>query len=338
MPITNRSLVSELPGVSPAQAVALNRLGIDRVGDLLSADYDRVAVMLESFDEATRIVREAKQAVQDTSAAAAERAAPVTPAPMTTPASRAAASTARKPVGKQRPASKPAAPVAPPSAPARATATPPAPRMANTQAPARPVPAATNPTARARTEAAVQGFERRDDEGLGLALSLAARDLDLAEGGDEARTALARRLAAASTLLSHGSSEDETVTSLILEGVEDGSLQGSAVGRVFGDRVAQLVDECAALRAVPVSPLGKLPRYYLEMAGTASASARRVCAAQQLAHLDTAAEQPESNPDERGGAVWYARLLVEALEAGGPDPIIAVLRASLESIPRAAAA
>lgn len=178
---------------------------------------------------------------------------------------------------------------------------------------------------------------RRDDEGLGLALSLAARGIDLAGGGEEARHALARRLSAAALLLEHGSPEDEPVAALILEGVEDGSVQANALDRVFSESLARTIEECTSLRAIPVSPLGKLPRYYLEMAARASAPARRVCAALQLSHLGLAAESGSRPDGSPGGVAWYARLLVEALESGGPEPLVAALRSALDTDARAAA-
>lgn len=338
MPITNESLVSEIPGCSPAQAVALNRLGITRVGELLAADYESVAVTLESFDEATRILREAKKHIEALSARAA--------------AANNQSGQHRRPIptNKPKPQAKPGAPGnghSPSHAPA------PSPRPA--AQPGRPashgqvrfagdthtVGMSTHEVAadRARAAAAQQQRDQqpqRDDGVLSVALSYAGRGVDL-NSGDESRAALSRRLGAASFLLEHEASEADAIASLILEAVEDGTLPPNSVGKTFGDEVAALIEECATIRAVPVSPLGKLPKYYMEMAQKASVSARRICAAHQIANLHLNAEAAAAAGESRGGLVWYARLLVEALEAAGPDPVVGLLRSSVDALSRVAA-
>ena len=65
-------------------------------------------------------------------------------------------------------------------------------------------------------------------------------------------------------------------------------------------------------------------------------AARRICAAHQLAQIAFAEPSTETRGDSRG-VLWYARLLLQALEAGGPDPIVLSLRGAVESAERAAA-
>ncbi len=338
MPITKESLVSDLPGVSPAQAVALNRLGIQRVGELIAADYESVAVTLESFDEATRLLREAKKHTESNDskahvnaanaqaqAAAAAARAKVVPRHRPHPHAKPAAHGGPQPVhGAPRPHSPQPAP--------QQVARPAGVRFAGDVAAA---PSHSGNHAGADASAKRSG-NAQDDGMLSAALSLAGRGVDFSLGAD-ARAALSRRLGATTFLLEHEAEETDAIAALILEGVEDGSIPAASVARDFGEQVGQLVDECATIRAVPVSPLGKLPKYYMEMAQKASVSSRRVCAAHQIAHLHLNAEAAAAAGESRGGVVWYARLLLEALEAGGHDPVVSLLRSSVDALSRVAA-
>jgi hypothetical protein len=340
MPITKESLVSDLPGVSPAQAVALNRLGITRVGELIAADYESVAVTLESFDEATRLLREAKKHTESNDSkahvnaaanaqaqAAAAARAKVAPRHRPHPHAKPAAHSAPQPVHGPHSAPRPHSPQPVPQPAARPAGV----RFAGDAAPA--------PNHSGHHAGADQGAKRsggsQDDGMLSTALSLAGRGIDFS--GADGRAALSRRLGATTFLLEHEAEEADAIAALILEGVEDGSIPAASVARDFGEQVGQLVEECATIRAVPVSPLGKLPKYYLEMAQKTSVSSRRVCAAHQIAHLHLNAEAAVAAGESRGGVVWYARLLLEALEAGGPDPVVSLLRSSVDALSRVAA-
>lgn len=53
--------LSELPGISPASVVALERVGFLSCNDLVAADFDRVAYVLDDYTEATRLLREARR-------------------------------------------------------------------------------------------------------------------------------------------------------------------------------------------------------------------------------------------------------------------------------------
>lgn len=359
MAITNESLVSELPGVSPPQAVALNRLGITRVGELIAADYESVAVTLESFDEATRILREAKRHIEvhATHRATAQNQAQHQAQSQAQAQAHAAAQARKSVANRQRP-HQPAKPVqttqpnhhqtahashqpthqaarpAPQQQPARQQI-----RFAGDAVPQNPLTQEPVHDGNSKPRNGHREDSRpapRDEEALGVALSLAGRGLDL-NSGEEARASLSRRLGATTFLLEHEATEADAIAALILEGVEDGTFQSASITKTFGDEVAALVEECATIRAVPVSPLGKLPRYYMEMAQKASVSARRICAAHQIAHLHLNAEAAAAAGESRGGLVWYARLLLEALEAGGGDPVVSLLRSSVDALSRVAA-
>ena len=372
--VNRDSFITEMPGISQAGVVALHKLGINRIADLLEADYERVAVVLDDFNEATRLLREARRLIAADEPASAPTPAPLpmrkvvaasppphTPAPQPPPAPVMPAAPApnrklgtrhRAPLRPQSAAPRPpeAAPPAPPSAapvprPAPAhiarPVAPSGPRpsapTASAQIPQPPGPLSSQPEPRAYAPAAPAARTTRPDEqAVSNALSQAARGLQFTADATADRLTLARRLQAAATLLGQGAAHDDVVAALILESVEQGTVPAASVARTFGERAAALVDECGTLRAVPVSPLGKLPKYYLEMAGRSSLSSRRICAVHQLAHLSFSDTTAEADGDSRG-ALWYSRMLLQALEAGGSDPVILSLRAALDSAERIAA-
>jgi hypothetical protein len=129
-------------------------------------------------------------------------------------------------------------------------------------------------------------------------------------------------------LAAHGGSESELAAAVLVELGEAGAVSAEEVESRCGAGLVALLEECGSLRAVPVLPSGKAPKYYLEMAAGASREARRVCAALLAAAADTA---------ETAGGQWHGRLLLEALESGGPDELVAVARTKMDSGRRAAA-
>jgi hypothetical protein len=70
--------IAEFPGISQSAIVALSRIGILTASDLINADYERVAVVLDDFNEAARLVREARKFLE---ARAKAKEAPTPPAP-----------------------------------------------------------------------------------------------------------------------------------------------------------------------------------------------------------------------------------------------------------------
>ncbi len=279
--------IGEIPGISASAAVGLNRLGIVTIHDLLAAEFDRVAYVVDDYNEAARLLREAKKIADAGS-------------------------------GRRRSAH------ADPHVPAPLSQSPPP------------------TTTRAHHRAGVQPHPQQPSEHhapgtsagpntLGRAMEMLAHGLSLAgESGAANRAVLARRLSAAATLVDDGASEAELMSCVVLEAVEAGAVRPEEVGPRYGQTVADLVEECTALRAVPMLPTGKPPRYYMEMAREASRESRRVCAAHLLATL-------EAGPDSLPGGAWYAKLLLEGLEAGGPDELVGAARAALGGDKRQAA-
>src|SRR3989442_15877199 len=57
----DRQTVNELPGITASAAVALTRAGIVSMQDLLAAEFDRVAYVVDDYNEAARLVKEARR-------------------------------------------------------------------------------------------------------------------------------------------------------------------------------------------------------------------------------------------------------------------------------------
>ncbi|MEX2219584.1 MAG: HD domain-containing protein, partial [Phycisphaerales bacterium] len=205
--------IRELPGISPSAVVGLTRDGIVSVSDLVAADFDRVAYLVDDYNEATRLVREAAKDV-----------------PGSMPSRRSRNQESGQ-VGSTPVMRSPLKAVAAPKAPAS---------RAREEAPREPV--------------------------MQAALEVAARGVNLGEGA-AARAMLHRRLGSACLLLEHGADEAELCAALILETAEGGGLGSEEIARRFGGAVERVIEECASLRAVPMLPSGKLPRYYVDMAG-----------------------------------------------------------------------
>jgi hypothetical protein len=245
--------ISELPGISSVAVVALNRMGILTASDLVAADFDRLAFVLEDFAEATRLVGEARKCVEARKGSKIESAAPSTPGPLMSGTLSHTPRTALR-IGRE----------------AKGT-----PKM------------------------------QKQDDAMGSALAAAA----MSTGNDPNwRGTLQRRLCAAGVLLEHEGTQQEVAASLLLEIAETGSVE--QMPRLSQD-LEQVLEECIALRAVPVSPSGKLPRYFLDMASSASTSARRVCAAAVIAAV------------EHGVAFERVDFHMEALAAGSDEAIVA---------------
>src|ERR1043165_6442236 len=56
--------INDLPGISQAALMGLNRSGIVTVNDLVAAEFDKVAYLLEDDNEAARLLKEARRMVE----------------------------------------------------------------------------------------------------------------------------------------------------------------------------------------------------------------------------------------------------------------------------------
>lgn len=304
--------INELSGISGISVVQLTRIGIVTVADLLAADFDRVAYVLEDYKEATRLVAEAQRLVKGKRSSASESRTPkateghgvehVVP-----PKPGALEAEARAELGKSESSrSEPVRPEQGRGEVARSGGKAGSSAGSASGGVATPVPAGCTTT----------------ETPLGLALSLVARGVSLAAQDDEARLSLARRLSTADLLLRYNGGEHELIAALLTEPVEAGLLAPQEALARFGPEVWHVLEEVTALRAVPLMPSGRPPKHYMDMAREAGATARRVCAA-FLAQSLGSGSSASSN-------LLHARLLIEALRLGGPDELVELASATLE--------
>lgn len=73
--------IAELAGVGQPAVMCLNRVGINTVADLLRANPDEVAYLLDSYEEADRVIRAAKKHAADSAEAGAEESPAIEQAP-----------------------------------------------------------------------------------------------------------------------------------------------------------------------------------------------------------------------------------------------------------------
>src|SRR6266850_1617246 len=77
--------VGELPGITASATEGLNRIGVVTLLDLLAADFDRVAYIVDDYNEAARLLREAKKIADAGSGRRGARSAhidPTVPSPL----------------------------------------------------------------------------------------------------------------------------------------------------------------------------------------------------------------------------------------------------------------
>ncbi len=303
--------INELPGITQAAVMGLSRSGIVTLNDLVSAEFDKVAYLLEDYNEATRLVTEARRIVEFQQSKRSRN---------------------NNANNHAQPPSQPPPEIPAPLAQKVVESNQPDPRQPESRDPRMSDPRLNDPTRFARPQLLRIPAPPPTDTPLQHAMAIATRGLNLSDtANDESRAILAKRLSVAGLLLRYGASGADVIAALILEPAESGVISADEVASRFGPKVERTLEECASLRAVPMLPSGKLPRYYLDMARAAPLSARRVCAA-FLPYL--------TEGSFGGGGVSasaYARLLCEALEAGGHDELIAACRNAMSPGARAAA-
>lgn len=136
-------------------------------------------------------------------------------------------------------------------------------------------------------------------------------------------------LQVAGLVLEHGGDEDEAISGLLHDVVEDcgGRSRQTDVQARFGVRVASIVEECTDAIEVPKPPWRERKEKYLAHLATASQSACLVSACDKLHNLRSIvsdlAIMPASRRDSvwqrfnggRDNTIWYYHAVIEALLA-----------------------
>jgi len=137
-------------------------------------------------------------------------------------------------------------------------------------------------------------------------------------------------LAVAALVLEHGGSEEEAIGALLHDVVEDQKASADDVRRRFGDAVTEIVLGCSDTVEYPKPPWRPRKEAYVAHLPTASPSVRLVSAADKLHNARALLRDYREIGNElwsrfRGGkhgTLWYYRVVVEALDDGGPTVLV----------------
>jgi (p)ppGpp synthase/HD superfamily hydrolase len=155
-------------------------------------------------------------------------------------------------------------------------------------------------------------------------------------------------LIVAGMVLEQGGDEDTAIAALLHDAVEDqgGRPMLDEIRRRFGDRVAEIVEECSDAFTFFKPPWRKRKKAYLAHLPQASAAARLVSAADKLHNARTTLADYRALGEAlwrrfnggREGTLWFYRAMVEALRAGGPSPLVEELDRVVSELERLASA
>ncbi len=138
-------------------------------------------------------------------------------------------------------------------------------------------------------------------------------------------------LSVAGLVLEHGGDEDEAIAALLHDAVEDqgGKETLREIGGRFGERVAQIVQECSDTDEVPKPPWRERKEAYIEHLARASASARLISAADKLHNVRATLMDYRRYGERvwerfhtgRNDQLWYYRRVANVLREYGDSPL-----------------
>src|SRR5438876_4887838 len=136
---------------------------------------------------------------------------------------------------------------------------------------------------------------------------------------------VAHLLGVANIALTYGADEDEAIAALLHDAVEDQGGAGTReeIRRLFGDRVAEIVDGCSDTDVEPKPPWKKRKEAYIAHLREASSSVRLVSAADKLDNARAILADYRALGEKlwsrfnggRDGTLWYYRTLVDTFRA-----------------------
>ncbi|KYC40381.1 phosphohydrolase [Scytonema hofmannii PCC 7110] len=136
-------------------------------------------------------------------------------------------------------------------------------------------------------------------------------------------------LSVAALVLEDGGDEDEAISALLHDAVEDqgGNATREAILHMFGERVIAIVDGCTDADTIPKPPWKERKEQYIEKLRYASASVRKVALADKLhnacsilKNLDREGEATwEKFKGGKEGTLWYYRTLAKLFLTTDPD-------------------
>ena len=142
---------------------------------------------------------------------------------------------------------------------------------------------------------------------------------------------VAHLLRVAGMVLEHGADEDTAIAAVLHDAIEDrgGPAARETIRVRFGEKVAELVDECSDTDETPKPPWRDRKERYLAHLATASPSARLISAADKLDNIRSLLSSYRRSGEDvwqyfrggREGTLWYYRSVCSILEQAGPKPL-----------------
>lgn len=153
---------------------------------------------------------------------------------------------------------------------------------------------------------------------------------------------MAHLLGVASIVLTHGGDEDEAIAALLHDAVEDqgGKPVLRKIRRDFGNRVAQIVEDCTDADTHPKPPWRERKERYLRLLASANASTRLVSAADKIYNAqETLMDARESGAKiwerfhaTREETLWYYGEVIRILKANGPSALALELERAVSDL------
>jgi GTP pyrophosphokinase len=157
---------------------------------------------------------------------------------------------------------------------------------------------------------------------------------------------VAHLLAVTALVLEHGGDEDEAIAALLHDAVEDqgGAATRDMIARLFGERVAAIVEGCSDTDVTPKPPWRPRKEAYIAHVRTASRSVRLVSAADKLHNARSTLTDLHAIGDEiwsrftggKEGTLWYYRALLDAYREAGNSALLDELDRVVTEIERLA--
>jgi (p)ppGpp synthase/HD superfamily hydrolase len=158
---------------------------------------------------------------------------------------------------------------------------------------------------------------------------------------------VAHLLAVASLVLEHGGTEEEAIAALLHDAIEDqgGQATREVIARMFGEKVAAIVQGCSDTDVVPKPPWRARKEAYVAHVRRAPPSVRLVSAADKLHNARSILANYRELGDElwsrfnggKEGTLWYYRALVGAYRASGESTLVDELERVVVELERLAA-
>jgi (p)ppGpp synthase/HD superfamily hydrolase len=139
-------------------------------------------------------------------------------------------------------------------------------------------------------------------------------------------------LGVCSLTLDYGGDEDEAIAALLHDAVEDqgGSATRSEIARMFGERVAEIVDGCTDTDKTPKPAWRDRKEAYIAHMAVATPSVRLVSACDKIHNARSLLMDYRIIGEDlwsrftgrRKGTLWYYRAMVNAFRAAGGGAVV----------------